>query len=111
MGEVYRATDTKLGCEVAIEMLPVQVSGDPERLARLQREAKVLASLNHPSIAGIHSFEHGEPGAAPLHGGISPGLNPRPSAYGHLPHAADQRPQRGTRCGWVRLDHTLLWTY
>ena len=57
MGEVYRAEDTKLGREVAIKVLPESVAGDPERLARFEREAKVLASLNHPNIAGIHQLE------------------------------------------------------
>ena len=48
MGEVYRATDTKLKHEVAVKVLPSHVAADPERLARFQREAEVLASLNHP---------------------------------------------------------------
>ncbi len=56
MGEVYRARDTKLDREVAIKILPAAVSGDPERLARFEREAKVLASLNHPNIAQIYGF-------------------------------------------------------
>ena len=58
MGEVYRAQDTKLGREVAIKVLPGVVTAEPERLARFDREARVLASLNHPSIAAIYSFEH-----------------------------------------------------
>jgi serine/threonine protein kinase len=57
MGEVYRGTDTKLGREVAIKVLPEAVANDPERMARFEREAKVLASLNHPSIAAIYSLE------------------------------------------------------
>ena len=57
MGEVYRAEDTKLGREVAIKVLPAAVSEDPGRLARFEREAKVLAALNHPHIAGIYSLE------------------------------------------------------
>jgi serine/threonine protein kinase len=57
MGEVYRAKDTKLDREVAIKVLPVAVAGDPERLARFERESKVLASLNHPNIATIHGVE------------------------------------------------------
>ena len=60
MGEVYRGEDTKLGREVAIKVLPEAVANDPERLARFEREAKVLASLNHPNIAGIHQVEEAE---------------------------------------------------
>ena len=57
MGAVYRAEDSKLGREVAIKVLPETVAQDPERLARFEREAKVLASLNHSNIAAIYSFE------------------------------------------------------
>jgi serine/threonine protein kinase len=57
MGQVYRATDTTLDREVAIKVLPEAFTKDPERLARFEREAKVLASLNHPHIAGIHGLE------------------------------------------------------
>lgn len=57
MGEVYRARDSKLGRSVAIKVLPFGVARDPEKLERFQREAKVLASLNHPNIASIYGFE------------------------------------------------------
>ena len=60
MGVVYRAEDTKLGRDVAIKVLPEAVAEDPERLARFEREAKVLASLNHPHIAGIHQVEEAD---------------------------------------------------
>ena len=58
MGEVYRAVDTKLDREVAIKVLPEAVAGVPERLARFEREAKALAALNHPNVAGIFQVEH-----------------------------------------------------
>jgi serine/threonine protein kinase len=57
MGEVYRATDTRLKRQVAIKVLPPSLASDPDRLARFQREAEVLASLNHPNIAIIHGLE------------------------------------------------------
>ncbi|MHA1154446.1 MAG: serine/threonine-protein kinase, partial [Alphaproteobacteria bacterium] len=57
MGEVYRALDTKLGREVAIKILPTEFSGDPERAARFDREARTLASLQHPNVASIYGFE------------------------------------------------------
>ena len=57
MGQVYRATDTKLKRQVAIKILPPSLAGDHDRLARFQREAEVLASLNHPHIAAIYGLE------------------------------------------------------
>ncbi len=57
MGEVWRATDTKLGREVALKVLPEAFASDPNRLARFEREAKVLASLNHPNIAHLYGLE------------------------------------------------------
>ena len=57
MGEVWRARDSKLGREVAIKTLPEEFAKDEERLARFEREAKLLASLNHPNIAAIYGLE------------------------------------------------------
>jgi TolB-like protein len=57
MGEVYRATDTKLGRDIALKVLPAEMAHDPERLARFRREAKALAQLDHPNIVTIHSVE------------------------------------------------------
>ncbi len=57
MGEVYRAHDTTLGRDVALKVLPDSFTADPDRLGRFQREAKVLASLNHPNIGGIYGLE------------------------------------------------------
>jgi serine/threonine-protein kinase len=59
MGEVYRATDRNLGRDVAIKVLPEAFAQDADRLARFEREAKTLASLNHPNIAIIHGLEKG----------------------------------------------------
>src|SRR4030095_10943269 len=57
MGQVWRARDSRLGRDVAIKVLPSALATDPERLARFTREAQVLASLNHPNIAGLHGIE------------------------------------------------------
>ena len=57
MGEVYRARDTKLDRDVALKVLPDAFTADPDRLARFEREAKVLASLNHPNIGAIYGLE------------------------------------------------------
>ena len=69
MGEVYRATDTNLNRDVAIKVLPPEVAGDAERLARFKREAHLLASLNHPHIAAIYALEEAH----------SKGIDPRVS--------------------------------
>lgn len=58
MGEVYRARDTKLGRDVAVKVLPASLNDDADRLARFEREALVLASLNHPNIATVHDYQH-----------------------------------------------------
>jgi serine/threonine-protein kinase len=63
MGEVYRARDTRLKREVAIKVLPDAFARDPERLARFQREAEVLATLNHPNIAAVYGFEETSSGS------------------------------------------------
>jgi hypothetical protein len=60
MGEVYRAVDTRLDREVAIKVLPEALASDPDRLRRMQREARLLASLSHPNIAAIHGMEESE---------------------------------------------------
>jgi eukaryotic-like serine/threonine-protein kinase len=60
MGEVFSARDSKLGRDVAIKVLPAELAGDPEREARLQREARALASLQHPNVASIYGFEEAD---------------------------------------------------
>ncbi|MGO9360747.1 MAG: protein kinase domain-containing protein [Xanthobacteraceae bacterium] len=60
MGEVYRATDTKLGRDVALKVLPAQMAADPDRLARFRREARAVATLNHPHIVTIFSVEEAD---------------------------------------------------
>ena len=62
MGEVWRAEDTRLGREVALKVLPEEFAADPDRYARFEREAKVLASLNHPNIAHLYGLESVESG-------------------------------------------------
>ena len=60
MGEVYRATDAKLGRDVALKVLPADMASDPERLGRFRREAKALAQLDHPNIVTIYSVEESD---------------------------------------------------
>jgi serine/threonine protein kinase len=66
MGEVYRARDSKLGRSVAIKVLPEAFAADSDRVPRFEREAKVLASLNHPHIAALYGMEQGA-GASAAH--------------------------------------------
>src|SRR4029079_16065359 len=60
MGKVYRARDVKLGRDVAIKILPRGVTSDPDRLARFEREARMLAALNHPNICAIYGLEEAD---------------------------------------------------
>src|SRR5689334_10541310 len=60
MGEVYRARDTRLDRDVAIKVLPRSFTGNEDRLARFEREARTLATLNHPNIATIYGFEEAD---------------------------------------------------
>ena len=74
MGEVYRAEDTTLDREVALKVLPPDLSSDPDRLARFEREAKTLAALDHPNIVTIYSVESADvgEGLTPSQAGASP---------------------------------------
>ena len=67
MGEVWRATDTRLGRDVALKLLPAAFASDPDRLARFEREAKLLASLSHTHIAGLFALEE-----TTLEGSVTP---------------------------------------
>jgi serine/threonine protein kinase len=62
MGEVYRARDSKLNRDVAIKVLPAALANDAQYMARFEREAQVLASLNHPNIATVYGVEQGRTG-------------------------------------------------
>ena len=75
MGQVYQATDTKLDRDVALKVLPQAFIEDPDRLARFEREAKVLASLNHPNIGHIYRLEDAE--GACVGAGVGGGANTR----------------------------------
>ncbi len=86
MGRVYRARDTHLDRDVALKVLPDAFTSDPERLARLLREAKVLAALNHPHIAQIYGLEHAVPPTGQA-GGAGAGHGVR---RGRRPVAADR---------------------
>ena len=72
MGAVYRATDTKLNRDVAIKILPPAFAEDAARMQRFEREAQLLASLNHPNIAAIYGIEQGARESTPLVGATRP---------------------------------------
>jgi eukaryotic-like serine/threonine-protein kinase len=84
MGEVYRARDSKLQRDVAIKVLPDAFANDADRLARLQREALVLASLNHPNIAQIYGLEDDA-------GVLAATVGDTDAAYGRSNHEGAQR--------------------
>jgi len=77
MGKVWRATDTKLGRDVALKVLPAEFAEDTDRMVRFEREAKVLASLNHPNIAHLYGLETVSLGTETETGtGTSPSTHP-----------------------------------
>src|SRR6266851_156704 len=89
MGEVYRAKDSKLGRAVAIKVLPEELALDPERMARFEREAKVLASLNHPNIAQIYGVEDRSLVMELVEGGTLKGPLPVETALGYARQIAE----------------------
>ncbi|UCF37155.1 MAG: protein kinase [Acidobacteriota bacterium] len=94
MGEVYRATDSKLNREVALKVLPPQFAQDGQRMARFAREAQVLASLNHPNIAAIYGLEE-------MTGSASSGSSNSDSASGAqqgIPSTQDPTPSTHSKC-------------
>jgi len=112
MGEVYRARDARLGRDVAVKVLPRALMGDAERLARFEREAKVLAALNHPNIATIHGIEEGaglrglvmelvdgetlaERCAGKSHGGRAPAIRAALAIAGQIAAALEAAHQHG----------------
>ena len=110
MGQVYRATDTRLKRQVAIKILPDVVRGRPRSAGSFQREAEVLASLNHPNIAGIYGLEEAAASVALVHGtgrGRGPGgphrARPDPARRGAADRAADRG---GARSGARAGDHS-----
>ena len=87
MGDVYQATDLKLGRSVAIKLLPEAFARDTERVARFDREARVLASLNHPNIAAVYGVEENAIVMEPVEGQELPRLPGSPGAGGRRDHA------------------------
>src|SRR6204780_4976527 len=89
MGEVYRARDTKLKRDVALKVLPEAFARDPERMARFQREAEVLASLNHPNIAHIYGIEDRALVMELVEGQTLQGALPLDTALNYAPQIAE----------------------
>ncbi len=82
MGEVWQAHDTKLDRDVALKVLPEAFTSDPDRLVRFEREAKVLASLNHPNIGSIYGLEEAEPSTRSASSGSTPSAVERSTGSG-----------------------------
>ena len=130
MGEVYRARDTKLNRDVALKVLPEALAKNADRMARFQREAQVLASLNHPNIGSIYGLEEsggvralvmelveGPTLAERIAGGVAPGFSPAravgaglapPTGKGTTPRACPERSEGGARTiAPIPLDESL----
>lgn len=91
MGEVWRARDTKLGREVAIKTLPPEFAAAADRLARFEREARILAALNHPHIAAIYGLEEHEGARLPRDAGTAQGFAGRPPVEQLVPPIPSER--------------------
>ena len=115
MGEVYRARDTRRSRDVALKVLPEAFADDPERMARFEREAQVLASLNHPNIAQLYGLEEralvmeyvpGETLRGPLPG-KPPGTRKRAGQHQVREAPASHEPSRSCRAGAPRSNAAL----
>jgi len=106
MGEVYRARDPRLGREVAIKVLPEAVAKDRERLARFEREAQMLASLNHPNIATIHGVEDSGGAPALVMELVEDGGEPRAISPEGMPPGPGPRPAKAPSSGAPTADRS-----